>query len=290
MRGVAALVLCSCACGEGLEPGPDAGPADLGPTCETLTLPAPRVLSSTSGVEFSFPRLDPRTAALHALEISEREPRDVVVVDDDGRILRRLGLGSALRTVPLDFGLTQHAPWILISGRDGLFRRGLEDELVRALLPGRLGIEPELSPDGRTLVFRENTRLFRVLLTEDGEVGAGPEEIMLTQSVGAMRPRFSPSGDRLAYFMGGVIESYELATGTRRVLAAAVGQAHVAWLDAERLVIADDRGISILRGDCVVAARHDGPARQVDTWPQDGRVVYKPLGSADLAIIEGASR
>lgn len=273
------------------DPGPalDAGGSDLGVTCETRTLPAPRVLTSTSGADFAFPRFDPHSGEIFSLLVVGTEPKDIVAIDDEGQVTRHLGLGAELRSVPTDFSLARHAPWVVFSGRAGISIRSLEPGPVHVILPGRLGIEPELSPDGRRLVFRENTRLYAVSLSEAGDAIGAPEEIVLTQGVGAMRPRHSRSGTELAYFMSGFVEIYDFARSERHVASTVVGQAHVAWLDAEALVMADDRGLSILRRDCVEALREFGPARQVDAFEGRRRVVFKSIGAAGLGLVEDPS-
>lgn len=265
---------------------PDGGPADTGAVCETQTLSAPLTLTSTSGAQLMFPRLEPNTGQVLALLVVDSAPRDIVVLDDAGAISRRLGFGAELRSVPTDFALARHAPLIVFSAPGGLSMRTIDPGPVQVIVPGRVGIEPELSPDGRRLVFRENTRLYSVALSDTGEALGEPEEIVLTQGVGAMRPRHSPSGGELAYFMAGVVEIYDFGRAERRTVTSVVGQAHVAWLDAERLVIADDRGLSIVRGNCREAERALGPARQVDAAPSSGRLVFKPVGSPGLGLIE----
>jgi hypothetical protein len=277
------------ACEGTSELGLDAGPTDLTPQCQTTILPMPRTLSSTAGAQFVSPRFDPATGRVFALEVKDLRPTDVVVLDDEGLVTERLGLHSSLRTVPLDFALARHAPWIVFSGREGISWRTLEAGPVHVLLPGRLGIEPEFSPDGRRLVFRENTRLYLLELSEHGEAVGEAEEIVLTQSVGAMRPRFSPSGGAIAYFMDGAVEIYDFATKTRRRFVSAIGQAHLAWLGPNHLAIADDRGLFVFRDACLEAKLESGPARYLDVTADGRRLVFAEPGSGVLSLVDGAS-
>ena len=282
------------ACGEADEHGLDAGLLDAKDPCEVPSFGAARVVTTTSAAEFAFPKFEPRGGGLHALWVEDGVPQDVVGIAywNDGEIDFRYRLGEAIRTIPTDFALAAHAPYIIFSAPAGLSIRTVYPAgPIVVLTPGRLGIEPELSSDGRHLIFRENTRLYEMWLDERKRTPVSePEEIVLTQGVGAMRPRFSPSGDRIAYFMAGRIETYTFATRERQVVSNAVGQGHVAWLDETTLVLADDRGLSILREGCPETLFERTPARLVDTHRPHQSIVFAAVGEPGLRYIRGPGR
>ena len=84
---------------------------------------------------------------------------------------------------------------------------------------GGLQSFPALSPDGRTLVY--------ALRPEEGPVALWAHSFesgtsrRLAGTEGAQQPFWSPDGKRLAFFAGGQLKRFDLATGLAQSLAAA---------------------------------------------------------------------
>jgi hypothetical protein len=168
---------------------------------------------------------------------------------------------------------------------------------IRAVLPAGGGdrfvhdafaaIDPDLSPDGSSLVYGVNggmLQLADLLAAPSTEVDLGPAQ--------SESPRFSPDGSRIAFWSGGKISLMDLATRTvTDVLDTDNSFGGVDWFsDGQRLLAGTDRGIEIVALGPPVTRTLIGDVfalMDVDLSPDDASVAYGKNGQPQLFVLSG---
>jgi len=151
----------------------------------------------------------------------------------------------------------------------------------------RFGYGLAISPDGSQLVFegaaagKQSLYLRRLSSTEVKE---------LPGTEGAAFPFWSPDGTRLAFFVGGFLKRYDLATASLQTLAPATGGRGGTWSRDGVILFAPDTGTGLSRvsvdgGTPVVETALDPSAQDGShRWPS-----FLPDGRHYLYLVRGAA-
>ncbi len=151
----------------------------------------------------------------------------------------------------------------------------------------RFGYGLAISPDGSQLVF-EGTGTGKQMLYLRRLASTEVKELPGTE--GAAFPFWSPDGSRLAFFAGGTLKRYDLATASAQTLAPAANGRGGAWSRDGMILFVPDTGTGISRvsadGGTVV------PETALDRHAQDGShrwPFFLPDGRHYLFMVRGAA-
>ena len=121
-------------------------------------------------------------------------------------------------------------------GRSELWAMSLDGSRPRPLTHGGYAVDPDWSPDGRSIVFRERDALgkgFLSIIDARGPVTQPHRHLMtfptLYGSTAAYSPTWSPDGRRIAYVQGGRVMTMSANGAHRQVVTRIDGAAAVAW-------------------------------------------------------------
>ena len=151
----------------------------------------------------------------------------------------------------------------------------------------RFGYGLAISPDGSQLVF-EGTGTGKQMLYLRRLASTEVKELPGTE--GAAFPFWSPDGSRIAFFAGGTLKRYDLATASAQTLAPAANGRGGAWSRDGMILFVPDTGTGISRvsadGGTVV------PETALDPHAQDGShrwPFFLPDGRHYLFMVRGAA-
>jgi Tol biopolymer transport system component len=158
---------------------------------------------------------------------------------------------------------------------------------AQAVIDAFAGMDPDLSPDGKRLVYGVNGSYLQLV---DLSVTPPTQRAL---PVKGSSPRFSPDGTQIAFQSENRIKRMLLADGTvTEVVDAEDFFASVDWfMDGKRLVVGTKAGIELV--DLTVTP----PSRKllfdpfavmhVDLSPDELSIVYEVNGQADLRVLTG---
>jgi WD40 repeat protein len=157
----------------------------------------------------------------------------------------------------------------------------------RFIVDGFAAMDPDLSPDGKLLVYGENgatLKLVDLTLTTPVESDLG---------FYGSSPRFSPDGTTIAFWGDSKIKTMNLATKqVTDILATDNGFGGVDWFsDGRRLLAGTDQGIEILSLGSSIERKlllEEFALLQVDLSPDDKSVAYGVNnGTGELYVLTG---
>lgn len=265
-----ALVFLSLAagCGGGSGAGSHGGPS------QTLSFPA--------GVSGGSPRFSPDGSQI-AYQRQEGDGYGVAVVSASGGESRTLATDANYLTA---MTWTADGREILYYANNGIRAVPVAGGAGRLVVNAFAAMGPDLSPDGKSLVYGTNGGTMRL-----ADLRSSPA-VETDLGVPGRSPRFSPDGSTIAFFDGTKIRRMDLGSKTvTDVVDSTADFGGVDWFsDGQRLLAGTDRGIEILRLGATVDRTLVADVfalMDVDLAPDDHRVAYGVNGQPDLYVLGG---
>lgn len=164
----------------------------------------PFVRLTRAGQLTGEPAFDPRGGRVVYLEASADRRAAIRSVERDGSSDRRVAEvygsgGLALEPDGLHAIVSQNAPYREFYAFDDLFRVDLSTGARERLTFGARLTDPDVSPDGASLVAARHFTGGRMGIDELSAKGNDPRALVGAQDRAVYTPRFSPDGKRVAY-------------------------------------------------------------------------------------------
>jgi Tol biopolymer transport system component len=241
-----------------------------------------RTLTFPAGIKGSSPRFS-HDGALLAHVRYDGTNYNVAVMSTTGADARTLATDGDYLTA---MAWTADDSEIFYYSTQGVRAVPLAGGKGRFIVNGFAAMDPDLSPDGKWLVYGENgatLKLVDLTLTTPVENDLG---------LYGRSPRFSPDGSTIAFWGDDKIQTLNLATKeVTDILATKNSFGGVDWFsDGRRLLAGTDQGIEILSLGSSIERKlllDQFALLQVDLSPDDKSVAYGVNGRDELFVLTG---